>query len=143
MDISLSEAEKVAELKDEMIAYAFDLNNRTLQRAVRYCKTLQDLQRCVRQAQGVGSERFRKTFAYIRADETELEEEMLPSDTALLREAADVLLRTGCQVSACSGFESGFAKNEEMKTCCVCNMLRRIFEKYPEWKKDLGAETTG
>jgi|GEM_PF-6122864 len=53
------------ELKKYMLRFAADINNMVLYDAVGYSIDIYDLKNCVKQAYGVGSRRFQKTFAYV------------------------------------------------------------------------------
>ena len=49
-------------LKNRMEAFAIDVGNAQLAQACSYSKNLNDLRSCVKQAYGVGSERFKEAF---------------------------------------------------------------------------------
>ena len=60
----------VSELRGYMMQFAFDVGNAGLQQAVRYARNLDDLRACVKQAHGVGSERFQEAFKHILEEES-------------------------------------------------------------------------
>jgi len=51
--------------KADMIQEAAESNNMALRNAVRCSRNIDDLKRCVKQAHGLASERFRKLFAFV------------------------------------------------------------------------------
>lgn len=54
------------ELKQNMLEYVYDANcNIALLNAIKYSKTLDDLRCCVKEASGVGSEGFCKSYNWI------------------------------------------------------------------------------
>lgn len=57
--------EKTQEIKNEMQKFAFDINNIPLLQAINYSETMADLRSCVKQAYGVGSERFKNVFEHV------------------------------------------------------------------------------